>query len=64
MIVECPDCKTRMKPKPPAGTPEGAKVSIKCRCGTTLRFTMPGTDPRVKKIFDDLRRMSEGLYGK
>lgn len=42
MIIQCPDCETKMRPKPPANTPEGTKVSITCRCGTRLRFRMPG----------------------
>jgi hypothetical protein len=46
MIVQCPDCQTKMQPKPPAGTREGARVSVTCRCGTVLRFRMPGT-PRA-----------------
>jgi hypothetical protein len=55
MLIQCPDCGTKMRPKQPATTPEGAKVSCKCRCGTAVRFTMPGKpkfDPRQHRTMN------------
>jgi hypothetical protein len=65
MLIECPDCKTRMKPKPPANTPAGAKVRIRCRCGTSLQFTMPGrpVDRRAEEITADLKRFTDRVFG-
>lgn len=65
MIVQCPDCRTKMKPKPPAATPEGAKVSITCRCGTKLRFTMPGKPALTEsqqRFRDQMRETIDGMY--
>lgn len=46
-----------MRPKPPAGVREGQKVRVTCRCGTKLRFTMPGrprqAGPRKTPLFTD-----------
>lgn len=43
MILQCPDCGVKLRPKPPAGTRPGAKVALTCPCGSKLRFTMPRT---------------------
>lgn len=60
MILQCPDCQTKMKPKPPADTKLGAKVSVTCRCGSKLRFTMPGKP--VNKDFErQFREMIDGV---
>lgn len=65
MIIQCPDCQTKMKPKPPASTPEGTRVTVKCRCGTTLRFRMPGKPkgtPDAAK-FSDLSHIYGDMFG-
>ena len=52
MIIQCPDCRLKLMPKPPVGTKEGTKVVVKCRCGTRLRFTMPGKPkPDLSSLF-------------
>lgn len=47
MIIQCPTCDLKLRPKPPDDTKPGAKVQVKCRCGTILRFTMPERTPQV-----------------
>lgn len=60
MIIQCPNCELRLKPKPPPSTPPDTKVSVKCKCGTVLIFRMPGRprDPRldefIKSIFGNI----------
>jgi len=60
MIIQCPDCHTKLKPKPPLGTREGAKVVVKCPCGTPLRFTMPG---KPRSTSSALNAFTETIFG-
>lgn len=60
MIIQCPDCKTKMAPKVAADVKPGVKISVTCRCGTKLRFTNPGKP--VDKEAE--RRLNEILSGR
>lgn len=55
-----------MKPKPPVETKAGAKVVVTCRCGTKLRFTMPGKplSAAAQQFSDQMHAILDGAYGK
>lgn len=63
MLLQCPDCGRRGRPKPPAGTEPGTKVVVTCKCGTRLRFTMPGTPKPPAPKLPDLTDFQRDVFG-
>lgn len=40
MLIQCPKCQTKMKPKVADDVTDGTRLKLHCRCGTWLRFTV------------------------
>jgi predicted Zn finger-like uncharacterized protein len=66
MIVQCPECQTKLKIKDDPSVKAGQRLQVKCRCGQRLQFKKPDdpkqteiearrTDEFMKKIFGTTR---------